>query len=82
MEQSEAVSGCTIYPNPAKDVINITTGSKGVNIVEIYNTKGVLQAKHNFVGKSNLVSINVAGLKQGVYLVVLNEETELKFIKE
>lgn len=82
VEQSEAVSGCTIYPNPTKDVINIAAGSNGVNIVEIYDTKGVLQAKHDFVGESNIVSINVAGLKQGVYLVVLNEETELKFIKE
>lgn len=82
VEQSEAVSGCTIYPNPTKDVINIATGSNSINIVEIYDTKGVLQAKHNFVGEPNIVSINVVELKRGVYLVVLNKEAELKFIKE
>ncbi|PZR23330.1 MAG: hypothetical protein DI539_03505 [Flavobacterium psychrophilum] len=79
------LQGLNIYPNPAKDVLNITseiTGATGS--YEIYNTLGQAIATGNVTFEKEQ-SIDISGLSQGIYIIKLNREGKtktLKFIKE
>lgn len=72
----------SLYPNPAKDVLNIQTKyDLAVNSIEIYNQLGqVVMAITNFETK-----IDVTDLASGTYFVKLNTEkgsANSKFVKE
>jgi hypothetical protein len=72
----------SLYPNPAKDVLNIQTKyDLAVNSIEIYNQLGqVVMAITNYVTK-----IDVTDLASGTYFVKLNTEkgsANSKFVKE
>ena len=72
----------TLYPNPAKDVLNIQTKQDlQVNSIEIYNQLGqIVMAVTNAVN-----SIDVANLASGTYFVKINTEkgsANAKFVKE
>jgi len=78
-------SGYTIYPNPAKSVINITGADENRKQVTIYNVLGqpVVSTKET----EEQFSLNTCGLTSGVYFINIMEETTgrnytLKFIKE
>ena len=67
-----------IYPNPAKDIINITSDKK-INSVEVYDYLGRL-IKTEFSAK-----INISQLVKGTYILKIKTdsgETIEKFIKE
>ena len=72
----------TLYPSPAKDLLNIQA-KQGltVNSIEIYNQLGqIIMAVTNAVN-----SIDVADLSSGTYFVKINTEkgsTNAKFLKE
>lgn len=55
-----------IYPNPAKDVLNIDTNNQEITSVAIYNILGSRVLALNEVTNN---TINVSNLKNGVYLV-------------
>lgn len=57
-----------VYPNPAKDYLQITTSEK-LNMVEIYNATGVLVYSERVEGQQ--VSINTKGFSSGVYMLKL-----------
>ena len=65
-----SISGLKIYPNPAKNVLNITSDSFEAKTVAIYN---VLGAQVLFANVTNS-PINVANLAKGVYVVKVTEE--------
>ncbi len=68
----------TLYPNPAKDVINLSSKEK-ISDVKIYNTAGVL-IKTNVNVTDN--KVNISQLKPGVYVVKINNTNDgIKFIK-
>ena len=72
----------TLYPNPAKDVLNIQTKQDlEVNSIEIYNQLGqIVMAVTNAVN-----SVDVANLASGTYFVKVNTEkgsANTKFVKE
>jgi hypothetical protein len=72
----------TLYPNPAKDVLNIQTKqSLAINSVEIYNQLGqIVMATTNAIN-----SVDVANLASGTYFVKVNTEkgsANAKFVKE
>jgi Secretion system C-terminal sorting domain len=72
----------TLYPNPAKDVLNIQTKqSLAINSVEIYNQLGqIVMATTNAIN-----SVDVANLASGTYFVKVNTEkgsANEKFVKE
>lgn len=77
----------TIFPQPANQSITI----KGENInentdISIYNLAGQL-IKHNsiYMENSNELTIDIANLKPGMYLIKMKEESKisvLKFIKD
>lgn len=77
-------NGLRIYPNPAKDMINVTS-NKLINNYTIHNTIG-----QEILTKSNIsehtIDINLSTLKSGIYFIQttdINGKISLaKFIKE
>lgn len=69
----------SIYPNPVKDVLLIDGLSLPKNNIQIVNVLGktVLQ-----FSSSTLNSFNVSNLTKGVYMVKVNGEGGVKFVKE
>ena len=63
------ISGLKIYPNPAKNLLNITSDSFETKNVEIYN---VLGAKVLAATVTN-APVNVANLAKGLYVVKVTE---------
>ncbi|MGB1041312.1 MAG: T9SS type A sorting domain-containing protein, partial [Flavobacteriales bacterium] len=63
-----------VYPNPAKDIVSIES-IKIVDKIVVYSAEGkMVISKNNF--KSNLCSINVSHLENGVYWIrVISGET-------
>ena len=73
-------SSVTLYPNPAKDILNIRSGSENSSY-ELVNMAGQLVGK-GLVGNGN---INVSKLTKGVYFINIEQNgmvTKLKFVKE
>ena len=72
-----------IFPNPAGSTLNIATKEKNGFTVEVFDISGkALKARES--GQSHL-KLNIADLKQGVYLIKIKgerETTTLKFIKK
>lgn len=65
-----AIAGLKVYPNPAKNILNITSNNFETKNVEIYN---VLGAKV-LTAKVTNAPINVASLTSGVYVVKVTED--------
>jgi hypothetical protein len=80
IEEIDFKNNTSIYPNPAKNLINIV--SKDVNSIEIYTLSGSLLEK--LIPTDG--KVNVEHLKNGKYIVKLNhQDTNFKiekFIKE
>jgi len=75
----------TIYPNPAKDILNITSAN-GLRdaAYTIYNTLGQ-KIKSGILHSDNEISIQIDGLTQGIYSITIiggDAVATQKFIKE
>jgi len=74
-----------VYPNPAHEFISIRlTEQKKDVLVQVYSTNGKLQITSEGAN-TDLIELNIGGLKRGAYLVVLQADgitRQLKFIKE
>ena len=69
-----------MYPNPAKDLLNVRLATEGLNSFRIIDITGKI-IKSGSISKE---SINIANLKAGVYLIEINDGEEIiieKFIK-
>ena len=64
------IAGLKIYPNPAKNVLNITSDSFEAKTVAIYNVLGAQVLSANVTN----APINVASLSRGIYVVKVTEE--------
>ena len=78
-------SDYVIYPNPAKDHINLVSNFEGEKIISIYNSTGILVSSYNLSGSEIL--IDASFLSDGLYFVKIIETkgkdvSILKFIKE
>ncbi len=73
--EHEANINVDIYPNPATDVLNITT-TETIENVKVFNAFGRLVADQ-IVG-DNMVKINTSELTPGMYFVQIN--TEVGFV--
>ena len=78
-----AVSEIALFPNPATDILNITS-SETISEVEIVNVMG--QVVKRFEVNSDNVVCDVEELKAGVYVVRIHTEgtvvSQRKFVKE
>ena len=70
VEEIENVISCSIYPNPAKDFVKVTTVNSQQSTVRVYNCLGML-VEEITVGTRHATSveINTSGYKSGVYFV-------------
>ncbi|MCB9360323.1 MAG: CotH kinase family protein [Flavobacteriales bacterium] len=75
-----------VYPNPAKDVLNIEINKKtGSNFnIEIHDIKGKLVTLHKFTRVENIISLPIHDLVGGFYLLKITSadfNQTFKFIK-
>lgn len=71
----------SVYPNPMKDILNISTADKKITEVIFYSAEGKLIKSV----KENISNVNVNDLKSGVYIVKVktsDSEQTFKVIKE
>ena len=61
-----------VYPNPAKEVLNIYT-SKEINLIEIFDLLGRKQISI----KGNSIQIDISSLKRGIYIVSIDLESKV-----
>jgi len=71
----------TIFPNPVKDVLQISNADQTISDVAVFNLLGQEVIRENWSGKDNS-SLNLTGLKAGTYLlkVTADGKTETKNI--
>lgn len=68
------IDGLSVFPNPAKDVLNIKA-NVAINSVSILNTMG--QVVYTASVNASTTSIQVDGLSAGVYTVVINSDNAM-----
>ena len=79
IENPELSSEISVYPNPARDLLNISSGSD-ITHVTIMNYVG--QVVHNQkVVEDNQVQLNVAGYESGVYMVKVETTSGIRVTK-
>jgi hypothetical protein len=74
----------TLYPNPVKETLHITTTANQAVNAAIYDLNGKLIQNHAIENKTT--TLDVKNLKQGVYFIVFETETRerlsKKFVKQ
>jgi len=76
-----------IYPNPARDVLNliqerITNYELREGEIEIFDVNGKKQSSHHLIPSSSNHIINISHLSAGAYFVRIAKEVVGKFVKE
>jgi|GEM_PF-860183 len=69
------VNGFDMYPNPAKDILNIKLNNISKANLSIYDIQGKLILEHSITETQNL-EIKVSDLQSGLYFVKLNTATK------
>lgn len=78
------LSTVNIFPNPVTDNL-VISNINDIKWIEIFNTTGQLAKTINTSGEIGQVQINIADLKQGVYILTICSEmstTSMKLIKK
>lgn len=66
VEETDFANGISVYPNPAKDVVNITFSNNAkCRSIDIYSIDGRLMKSQN----DSFNKINIANLTSGLYLI-------------
>ena len=64
-----------LFPNPAREVVNITIDPKMANtVVMLVNQAGQVVATKTANANSNLVTLEVSGLQAGLYVVKISND--------
>ena len=72
-----AINNVNIYPNPVKDLLNITNAEN--SDISIYNLSGKLIYTEKIY--DNIAKINFSNFKQGIYIVSVKTEKEVRTYK-
>ena len=64
---AETIGSVDVYPNPANDILNVSTNNQGV--IEIYSSEGKLISTTSYSGPKTVV--NVEELSRGNYIAVV-----------
>ena len=78
---ADKIESLTVYPNPSEDTLFFSAEVSGAN-VSIINSEGGATVSTQ---KANENSINVSGLKSGIYLILVEKDgikTVRRFIKK
>ncbi|RFN59018.1 choice-of-anchor B family protein [Marixanthomonas ophiurae] len=73
-------SGFVIYPNPAKDHLNIVSSTSPIQQVEVYSVIGKRILNYTFSENNNEENVNINSLQSGVYLVKINNLTTKRLV--
>ncbi|HEV9036884.1 MAG TPA: T9SS type A sorting domain-containing protein [Puia sp.] len=67
------ITGVSVYPNPARDFVNVTLGSaSGFTLIRLYNQGGqLLQEKSTNNPGGSVIPLSVSGYPEGNYIVVV-----------
>ena len=66
VEETDFANGISVYPNPAKDVVNISFSNNAeCRLIDIYSIDGRLMKSQN----DNSNKINISNLTPGLYLI-------------
>ncbi len=71
----------TLFPNPAKDELTITSSGK-ISGIKITNLLGQTVYSRPLAGGSQQVQVDVSAFPAGVYFVKINRSEVRKFVKE
>ena len=88
IETNESASGFIIYPNPARDVLNIQINRKiGFNMLTVYDASGRMVHKEKVSSSQGQQAIQLPlnDLNPGIYQVILegnNSRSAAKFTKQ
>ena len=69
-----AAESYSIFPNPAKDFVKVSTDNRQQTTVRIYNTVGMLVEEVEM--NSEEIEINVSDYKSGIYFINVNGKVE------
>ncbi|MFV0304060.1 MAG: fibronectin type III domain-containing protein [Moheibacter sp.] len=72
------INAINIYPNPVKDLLNISTKSE-INEILIFDLTGNLITKQEIHSKQG--KVNVSNLNSGVYILKIITDTTVKSVK-
>ncbi|PKL79091.1 MAG: hypothetical protein CVV25_09050 [Ignavibacteriae bacterium HGW-Ignavibacteriae-4] len=75
------VSNLNVYPNPAKDELNIIY-DKGINSILILDLNGKAILSNNNLAPQMEQSINIDYLQTGTYFIKINDNIYKRFVKE
>lgn len=70
---------CKVYPNPAKDLIHITTGLEGNYLITIFSPDGKLLLQESQSGTN--LCMNIDQLNKGMYFLNISNDTFHQTIK-
>ncbi len=66
-----------IYPNPSKDIFNISMGSIIPKTIEVYDLMGkIIYSKKEFTGNTNQTAIDLSSAASGIYFIKITTETQ------
>lgn len=79
----EIYTECTVFPNPAQDVLNIASDAPIKNILLFDQFLRPVQTEYQkgFSFQGDSISLNISDLAEGVYFVKINDLFWVKFIK-
>ncbi|RUA06888.1 MAG: hypothetical protein DSY82_09035 [Flavobacteriia bacterium] len=65
-----------IYPNPAKEIINIKGNFNKDIYLKLYNLKGkTVSEKLNYINKTDRIELNIQNIESGIYILRINNKT-------
>jgi len=76
----EALDGFTMHPNPAGEQLQISTTNEPMSQIAIYSMLGK-QILNVQVNNQTTATLDISGLTQGVYVVIIDNKTTKKLIK-
>ncbi|CAM3516262.1 CotH kinase family protein [Flavobacterium gelidilacus] len=70
-----------LYPNPTSNVLNITNDDFSIESVQVINLQGKVLYQNKYENQNNIV-LDLSSYANGIYLVNLNNQTNIKVIKK
>jgi dienelactone hydrolase len=64
----------TVYPNPAKNKLNIVSSSQFFNAINLFDVNGKEVAKQLLVQPTKEIGLEVSNLNNGIYLLQVNKQ--------
>jgi hypothetical protein len=66
LEENDAQTNISVFPNPAKDNFYISTASDGNSILQLFDIRGGFIYSNNFAGNT---TVDISNLAKGIYLL-------------